>query len=64
MKHMPYEETVPGDLRWDAPTEDQPYQEQSGRSDEESGPAPRQAEGSEVDTERRGSVGEPGRPPY
>lgn len=64
MKHMPYEETVPGDLRWDAPTEDQPYQEEGGSSAEESGPAPRQAEGGEEDTESRGSVDDPGRPPY
>jgi hypothetical protein len=63
MKHMPYEETVPGDMRGDTPSEDQPDQERGGGPIDDPGHTPRTAEGGGLDEERRMPAGEPGKTP-
>lgn len=63
MKHMPYEETVIGDLRCDAPSEDEPEQVRHGGPKEEPGHTPKSAEGGGKDEERPIPKGAPGKTP-
>lgn len=64
MKHMPYEETVAGDMRGDAPSEDRPDPERRGGPVDEPGRTPKKAEGNDrEDEERRMPAGEPGKTP-
>ncbi len=62
MKHMPYEETIPGDNRRDDPSDDS-KQERRGGPIEDPGHTPRTAEGGGMDEERRMPAGEPGKTP-
>lgn len=63
MKHMPYEETVIGDLRCDAPSEDEPEQIRHGSSNEEPDHTSKSAESGDKDDERPSPRGAPGKTP-